>query len=70
MVKKIKFGIIGFGKIGPRHKQKIDENENCELIALCDIDQSKLKNLGKQQIKLYTDYKVMLKNPNIDVVSI
>lgn len=70
MARKIKFGVIGFGKIGPRHKQKIDENDNCELIALCDIDQSKLKSLEKQEIKLYNDYKIMLKNAHIDVVSV
>lgn len=70
MAKKITFGIIGFGKIGPRHKQKIDENENCELIAVCDIDESRLKSLEQQEIELYNDYKVMLKNPDIDVVSV
>lgn len=70
MANKIKFGIIGFGKIGPRHKQKIDENGNCELIAVCDIDQSRLKSLEKQEIKLYNDYKIMLNNPNINVVSV
>ena len=66
----IKFGIIGFGKIGPRHKQKIEENDNCNLIAICDIDKNKICKIDDNNIQLYTDYKMMLANKDIDVVSI
>ncbi len=69
-MKIINFGIIGFGKIGPRHKQKIEENRNCCLKAVCDIDKQKLKNLEDNSIRLYTDYKEMIKDESIDVVSI
>ena len=70
MRKKINFGIIGFGKIGPRHKKKIDENKYCNLKAVCDIDKKKLKELKGHDIKLYTDYREMLKSNDIDIVSI
>jgi len=69
-MKKINFGIIGFGKIGPRHKDKIMENKNCKLTAVCDIDESKLAVLSEEKITLYKNYKDMLKEKNIDVVSI
>jgi len=69
-MKIINFGIIGFGKIGPRHKQKIDENDNCNLIAICDIDKNKLIDIEGNNIQLYTDYKEMLKDKVIDVVSV
>ena len=70
MSEKIDFGIIGFGKIGPRHKEKIEENCNCSLRAICDIDKKKLKELKGHDIKLYTDYKEMLQDNEIDVVSV
>ena len=69
-MKTINFGIIGFGKIGPRHKQKIDENDNCNLIAICDINKNKLIGIDGNNIHLYTDYKMMLENRDIEVVSI
>ena len=69
-MQKVKFGIIGFGKIGPRHKQKIDENDNCNLIAICDIDKNKIIDIEGNNIQLYTDYKEMLKDKVIDVVSV
>jgi len=67
---KIKFGIIGFGAIGPRHKEKIDLNENAELVAVCDIDENSLQKVDGNGVKLFTDYNEMLKMNNIDVVSI
>lgn len=33
---KIKFAVIGCGHIGKRHANMINENENLELVALCD----------------------------------
>ena len=64
------FGIIGFGKIGPRHKEKIEKNFNCNLIAICDIDKNKLIDIVGNNIQLYTDYKEMLKDKVIDVVAV
>lgn len=69
-MKNIKFGIIGFGKIGPRHKQKIDENPNCRLSAVCDIAKDRLSIIENEDIKLYSDYKKMLDNTDIDVISV
>jgi homoserine dehydrogenase len=31
MNRELRFGIIGFGKIGPRHGEKIEENKHCKL---------------------------------------
>ncbi len=67
---KIKFGIIGFGAIGPRHKDKIDNNENAELVAICDIDEKQFDKLNGNSIKLFNNYHDMLKIKEIDVVSI
>ncbi|MEP7318344.1 MAG: Gfo/Idh/MocA family oxidoreductase [Panacibacter sp.] len=34
---KIKFAVIGCGHIGKRHAAMIRNNEECELVALCDV---------------------------------
>jgi UDP-N-acetyl-2-amino-2-deoxyglucuronate dehydrogenase len=39
--KKIKFGVIGCGHIGKRHASMILGNDNCELVALCDVKENK-----------------------------
>ena len=66
----VKFGIIGFGAIGPRHKEKIDDNEQAELIAVCDIDEKRLEPLSGNCVKVFKDYREMLKLKAIDVISI
>lgn len=35
--RKIKFAVIGCGHIGKRHASMILGNDNCELVALCDV---------------------------------
>jgi len=41
---KIKFAIIGCGRIGQRHAGHI--NEQAELVAVCDTIEDKAKVLG------------------------
>jgi len=57
--------LIGCGRISKKHIEAIEKN-NLNLVALCDIDESK----NKFNIPFYTDYKKMLENENIDIVSI
>ena len=57
--------LIGCGRISKKHIEAIEKN-NLNLVALCDIDESK----NKFNIPFYTNYKKMLENENIDIVSI
>ena len=34
---KVNFGVVGLGHIGKRHAEMILRNNNCELVAICDI---------------------------------
>jgi glyceraldehyde-3-phosphate dehydrogenase/erythrose-4-phosphate dehydrogenase len=34
---KIKFGVIGMGHIGKRHASMVMLNDECELVAICDV---------------------------------
>ena len=48
-MEKIKFGIVGCGKIGARHAEHIFKNERAELVAVCDI----IKERADDNSKLY-----------------
>lgn len=70
----LKIAVIGIGNMGSAHAQSI-YNKNIkglELIAVCDIDKSKLdwatENL--KGIKYYNDYKELIKDKIIDAVLI
>ncbi len=67
---RIKFGIIGLGRIGPRHAAHIVANESAELTAICDIDEQKAKPFADQSLRFYTDYQAMLQAGDLDVVSV
>lgn len=70
---KFGFGIVGSGEIGPKHARGIIANKDvAELIAICDIDESRAKNMAEDfKCNLYyKDYRDMLKNKDIDIVNI
>lgn len=77
---KLKFAIIGCGRISYKHIEALANNiENAELVSLCDLDIEKAKirkneyiekTEEKTTIAIYEDYKEMLDNEDIDVVSI
>ncbi|MBI5324878.1 MAG: Gfo/Idh/MocA family oxidoreductase [Ignavibacteriae bacterium] len=71
MSMKIRFGIIGCGRIGSRHAERISDNPLAELIAVSDINPTKL-NESKNNYKIdsYLNYQDLLKREDIDVVSI
>ena len=75
-MKKLKIGIIGCGGIArtkhlPALKSQADK---CELVAFCDISEERAKwacgEYGTPDAKYYTDYKELLKDPEIDVVHV
>lgn len=70
-MKKVKFAIIGCGRIAYRHIEAIKANPGAELIALCDLnlERAEERNL-KAGVKIYRDYRQMLAVEDIDVVNI
>ncbi|MBT3168612.1 MAG: Gfo/Idh/MocA family oxidoreductase [Candidatus Cloacimonetes bacterium] len=69
---KIKFGLIGCGRISAKHFEAIAEIENANIICCADIIAERANDAAeKYQIpKFYTDYKKMLDNEKIDCVII
>jgi UDP-N-acetyl-2-amino-2-deoxyglucuronate dehydrogenase len=69
-MKKIKFALIGCGRIAQRHAEHIKNNG--ELVAVCDVVEEKASQLAnKYQCKAYYDIDLMLsEEKHVDVVAI
>lgn len=84
--KKINIGQIGCGRIARDHDMPgVMQYDNARLIAVCDVDSNRMKDAKKLvetyyskktgsnevvDVKMYGDYKEMLKNKDIDAVVI
>jgi len=70
MENKIKFAIVGCGRIAKRHAEHI--SNYAELSSVCDIDFSKAEELAKEySVKAYNSIEELLENEQqADVVSI
>jgi predicted dehydrogenase len=67
----VKFAVIGCGNIGKRHAAVCDFDERSELIAVCDIDEAKGKEIaGLYNVPYYNDYDQLLAEVDFDVISI
>ncbi|MEK5038292.1 Gfo/Idh/MocA family protein [Sporosarcina sp. FSL K6-3457] len=68
----LKVGVIGGGSISEFHIKPYVASDRVELIALCDSNEQRLTEVGKRYgiTKLYSNYAELLKNEEIDAVSI
>ncbi len=71
-MEKIKVGVIGCGSIARRrHLIEYDANPNAEIVAVCDLIESRASEIAEQYgAKAYIDYKELLENEAIDVISV
>src|SRR5687767_12381880 len=69
---KLRIGVIGLGWFGEIHCETIVGIPNLELAALCTRRPDRLAEQAKKfgVKKIFTDYRVMLADKNIDAVSI
>jgi UDP-N-acetyl-2-amino-2-deoxyglucuronate dehydrogenase len=68
----IKFGLIGCGRISEKHISAISNAENAAITAICDTDKQKTEKLSDflNINKIYTDYRQIIKDKDVDVVNI
>ena len=70
-MKKLGVGVIGTGFWGRNHARVFKELEETELLAVCDINAERAKNVAKQfGVRAYTNMGKMLKRKDIEAVSI
>jgi UDP-N-acetyl-2-amino-2-deoxyglucuronate dehydrogenase len=71
MNSKIKFAVAGCGHIGKRHAAMIANNDECELVALCDTREKQLLGIENYQVPFFNSVSEMLSaSPHFDVLSI
>jgi len=72
-MKKLKVAVVGTGWVSGEHMSAYIQNPNCKLVAVCgrrkEFAERKLKEYSFTA-KIYTNYKEMLENEEIDIVSI
>lgn len=65
--KKIKFGVIGAGKIGTFHVRTLSKMKEAELVGVCDRDSLKAQNLAwEYNSTAYTRYEDLI--PQVEAV--
>ena len=70
-MKKFRVGIVGVGNIFPMHALPVINNENCQLVAVCDNKEDRAKKASKEfNCNYYVDYKEMINEENLDVLHI
>ena len=67
----VRIGIIGLG-IGKWHLDSFSSTKRAEVVALCDANEKLLKKTGKaaRVTRLYTDVGSILKDRDVDAVSV
>ncbi|MCK5808906.1 Gfo/Idh/MocA family oxidoreductase [bacterium] len=67
----LKFAIVGCGRISSKHIEGLKLVDNLSLECVADINPERAEETGKKAgVPFYTDYHEMLKNHQVDVVSI
>lgn len=68
--RKIKFALVGCGRISINHINAVASHaDSCEIVAVCDVDSNNLNDaVAKTGAKGYTNLLSMLKDGGFDVV--
>ena len=71
MSKKIGYAVVGLG-VGRSHCDAAYNSKNADLVAVCDLLDNRLESAKKAYagVLAYTSFEEMLKNPDIDIVSV
>jgi predicted dehydrogenase len=70
-MQKIRFAVIGYGHIGKRHAAMIQQNDECELVAVADINDTLAKDMQGSGISFFSSLESFLDSGiKADVVTI
>ncbi len=69
---KLKVGVVGCGSIAKfRHLPEYAMNDQVEIVAVCDIVEERANKMVEEYGgKAFTDYKEMLREAELDIVSV
>lgn len=71
-MKKLRFGLIGCGRISKNHFESMKTFEDAEFVTCCDIIEERAREMATEYgvATYYTDYHEMLEKEQLDAVSI
>jgi predicted dehydrogenase len=71
-MEKVRFGLIGTGTWGNVHAETYSTHHRASLAAVCDVDEARARKAADLwgAGRVYTDYREMLRNPDIDAVAV
>jgi predicted dehydrogenase len=69
---RVRAAVIGLGRHGLRHVQALQQIDQVELAAVCDMRAEALAEVARDhpQVKAYTDWKQLLETEDLDLVSV
>jgi predicted dehydrogenase len=71
MNNRLRVGVIGVGTFGSLHAQVYSQAEECELIAIADVDEGRLEQVcDALGVEGHVDYRELLGRDDVDAVSI
>ena len=66
---KVRIGVIGVGTMGSSHARDLEQTQNAELAAVCDIDPQRADLIaGLYEAPAFYDYQDMLAKTDLDAV--
>src|SRR5574341_200767 len=68
----MRVGVIGLGLMGSVHVAGFKQNKDYEVVAVCDVDQARAHEIGKQHEvpRIYADPDALLRLEELDVLGI
>ncbi|MBI2422253.1 MAG: Gfo/Idh/MocA family oxidoreductase [Candidatus Hydrogenedentes bacterium] len=74
-VERVRHAVIGLGGQGHQHAREFDALDDCDVVALCDVDPERLAHAHKEigggsGIRLEKEFERILEDATIDSVSI
>lgn len=71
MTELLRFGLVGCGRVAPRHAESLAELPGAALVAVADVRESRAQRFARQYgADPYTDYRLLLARADIDVINI
>jgi UDP-N-acetyl-2-amino-2-deoxyglucuronate dehydrogenase len=67
----LKFGLIGCGRVAPRHAQSLAQLSETQLVAVADVREDRARRFSEEYgAEAYVDYQEMLARRDIDAVTV
>jgi UDP-N-acetyl-2-amino-2-deoxyglucuronate dehydrogenase len=67
----VRFGLIGCGRVAPRHAQSFAQLAQTRLVAVADVKRSRADHFGAEYgVSAHYDYRALLDRADVDAVSI